>query len=392
MKKLLIYQWLLLVTLVLSLLVSCGAGNKKVLDKRVTLNSRDKIPYGTWYAHENLEHIFPDASVEARTEESISSGAHSRQAFIAISRSITPTTEEAAYLNSFISEGGHVFLSAFRFNGEILDSLHVEMASNFFTEQRGLSVASPVSTKTDSFAYPGMPFEEYFSKYDTSITTVLGRNADGLPNFLQFTFKSGGSVYLHCAPQALSNFFLLHKNNKKYYDDVLSHLPDNITTIYWDEYFRTHRRNQQKDFSALNWILGQASLSYALWLLLLLALLVYLFESKRKQRVIPFRPPLKNATVEFARTVGRLYLQKKNNNNLAFKMAAIFMDHVRRKFNVRTTMDDEFVEKLSHKSGYNKELLANLLYQLKYAQAHEGVSDMELLELQQLLDHFYQHT
>jgi hypothetical protein len=172
----------------------------------------------------------------------------------------------------------------------------------------------------------------------------------------------------------------------------MSQLPENITDLYWNEYFRTHRKSNDDRFSALSWLKKQPGLAAAMWLLLLLALLVYLFESKRKQRVVPVRPPLKNATVEFARTVGRLYLQRKDNNNLAYKMAAIFMDHVRRRFNVRTTMDDEFVEKLSHKSGYEKEALARLVYQLKYAQAHAGVTDLELLELQQQLDHFYQHT
>ena len=391
MKKLLTYQWLLLVLLCSVFIVSCGPKKKKVLDKRVTLLRTDKIPYGSWYAYENLQHIFPDATVDVEKNSIIQPGA-STTALIAIYRNILPTEEESNTLGGFVAGGGHLFLSAFRFNEHILDSLHLEMASNFFSQQRGVSITDPVTLNTESFTYPGMPFEDYFSKYDSSITTVLGRNADGNPNFLKFTYDNGGVLYLHCAPQALSNFFLLHKDNKRYYDAVMSQLPQNITDIYWNEYFRTHRKNNDDKFSALGWLRNQPSLAAAMWLLLLLALLVYLFESKRKQRVIPVRPPLKNATVEFARTVGRLYLQRKDNNNLAYKMAAIFMDHVRRKFNVRTTMDDEFVEKLSHKSGYDKEALANLVYQLKYAQAHEGVSDMELLELQQQLDHFYQHT
>ena len=392
MKKLLTYQWLLLALLSVVLIVSCGPDKKKkVLDKRVTLLRTDKIPYGTWYAYENLQHVFPDATVEV-DKGNVVQQVNKNTAYIIVFRHVLPTEDESATLGGFISEGGHLFLSAWRFNEHILDSLHLEMSSDFFSQQRAVTIDDPVTGKTDTFSYPGLPFEAYFSKFDSSITTVLGHNADGKPNFLKFTYNNGGVLYLHCAPQALSNFFLLHKDNKRYYDAVMSQLPQNITDIYWNEYFRTHRKNNDEKFSALGWLRDQPSLAAAMWLLLLLALLVYLFESKRKQRVVPVRPPLKNATVEFARTVGRLYLQRKDNNNLAYKMAAIFMDHVRRKFNVRTTMDDEFVEKLSHKSGYDKEALANLLYQLKYAQAHEGVSDMELLELQQKLDHFYQHT
>lgn len=390
MKKLLTYQWLLLTLIAVTVIVSCRS-NRKVLDKRVTLYRNDKIPYGTWYAYENLPYIFPEASIDVH-KSTIAHLSGKTAAFVAIYRNILPTEEESITLSNFISEGGHLFLSAFRFNEHILDSLHLEMASDFFSQQRAVTIDDPVNGKTDTFSYPGMAFEDYFSKYDTSITTVLGRTADGRPNFLKFTYNNGGALYLHCAPQALSNFFLLHKNNKHYYDAVMSQLPENITTLYWNEYFRTHRKSNDERFSALSWLKNQPGLAAAFWLLLLLALLVYLFESKRKQRVVPVRPPLKNATVEFARTVGRLYLQRKDNNNLAHKMAAIFMDHLRRKFNVRTTMDDEFVEKLSHKSGYDKEALTRLVYQLKYAQAHIGVTDMELLELQQQLDHFYQHT
>jgi hypothetical protein len=373
-------------------MVSCHSGNKKVLDNRVTLNRLHKIPYGTWYAYENLQHIFPIADISVNKSSPNYTGSKT-EAFVAICRTMAPSEEEAAKLSNFITNGGHVFLSAYNFNKHILDSLHLEMAYDFFTNAKGLTVDDPVTSKADSFYYPGQPLDNYFSKIDSNITFVLGRNANGRPNFVKFTYNNGGALYLHCEPTALTNFFLLHKDNKKYYDEVMSQLPQNITSLYWDEYFRTHRMNNgDSDFSALRWIKKQPGLAAAMWMLLLLALLVYLFESKRKQRVVPIRPPLKNASVEFARTVGRLYLQRKDNNNLAYKMAAIFMDHVRRKFNVRTTMDDEFIEKLSHKSGYDKESLAKLVYQLKYAQAHFGVTDLELLELQQMLDHFYQHT
>lgn len=391
MKKLLIYQWLLLMLMALTVMVSCNSSNQKVLDKRVTLNRKDKIPYGTYFAYDNLHHIFPDASIDVNKSAPAMTGGK-EEAFIAICRSMSPSEEEAIQLSNFITNGGQVFISAFYFNKHILDSLHLELSYDYFAELKGLTVNDPVTGKRDSFYYPGEPFENYFSKIDSSITFILGRNANGQPNFVKFTYDNGGALYLHCAPTALTNFFLLHKDNKKYYDQVLSQLPENISTVYWDEYFRTHRKNDDPEFSALSWIRKQPGLSAAMWLLLLLALLVYMFESKRKQRVVPVRPLLKNATVEFARTVGRLYLQRKDNNNLAYKMAAIFMDHVRRKFNVRTTMDDEFIEKLSHKSGYDKESLANLVYQLKYAQAHYEVTDLELLELQQLLDHFYQTT
>lgn len=403
MKKVITYRWYLLL---LALVVMAGcSSNKKELNKRVTLARVDKIPYGTWYAHRYLSDIFPDALIEVNKQPlspysfSDNSGEKGqlalngkREALVVVARNIFATEDEATALHNFIQRGGTVFMSAFSFNDRILDSLHLQTENDYLLPGHSLSIACPEDNDVDTFSYPGYPLENYFSKIDSSITQVIGWDSKGRPNYVKFTWDGGGALFLHTEPLAFTNFFLLHKDNKAYYDAALSHLPDNISSLYWDDYFRSKKGAKPKNFSALGWLKNQPGLAAAMWLVLLMALIVYLFESKRKQRIIPVRAPLKNATVEFARTVGRLYLQRKDNNNLAYKMAAIFMDHVRRRFNVRTTMDDDFIEKLSHKSGYDKESLKALVYQLKYAQAHTGVTDMELLELQQQLDHFYQHT
>ena len=387
---------------------ACSKKKKeKRIDPRVTLFRADKLPYGTWYAYNNLSHIFRLAEIEvnrkqistyvpaADTDKKMLLDGSRTEAYVIICKSFMPSDAELATLQNFIGNGGHVFISANHFSDAVLDTMHLNATGSneiWLGGATGVKIEHPVENETDSFYYPGFPLSGYFSKIDSSITTILGHNSEGNPNYVKFDYESGGSLQLHVAPLALSNFFLLHKQNQKYYDEVMSYLPDNITKIYWDDYFRSKRRTPDEKFSAFRWLQKQPGLAMALWLILLLAAIVYLFESKRRQRLIPVRKPLKNATVEFARTVGQLYLQRKDNNNLAHKMAAIFTDRVRRQFNVRTTMDEEFITKLAHKSGYDRAALHNLVYQLKYAQAHPDVSDLELLQLQKQLDHFYQNT
>lgn len=410
MKPAITYQWCLLFLLAAVGFISCNRTTEKKLDTRVTLFRNDKIPYGTYYAYNNLRHIFPVAEIEvnrkpistyalaSETDKKLVLEGSRYEAMVIICKYFGPTEQEANALQGFIAKGGHVFVSAGNFSQVVMDSLHMQASGSgsiYDEEPKGLTVDNPVTHQTDSFYYPGYPLSGYFYNIDSSITSIIGHNGRGNPNFVKFDYESGGSLQLHIAPLALTNFFLLHKENKKYYDAVMSYIPSNVNLIYWDDFFRVKRREEEdnnKRFSALSWLQKQPGLAMAFWLTLLLALVVYLFESKRRQRAIPLRKPLKNATVEFARTVGRLYLQRKDNNNLAHKMAAIFSDRVRRQFNVRTTMDDDFITKLSHKSGYNKTALSNLVYQLKYAQAHPDVSDLELLELQKQLDHFYQNT
>ncbi len=101
-------------------------------------------------------------------------------------------------------------------------------------------------------------------------------------------------------------------------------MPNTVKEIIWDEYYRYSHNN--RNFSAFSYILGNDSLRLAFWLLLLLFLLIYLFESKRRQRQVPVITPLRNTSLDFVRTIGRLYYQRRDNHNLATKMVVHFQD------------------------------------------------------------------
>jgi len=74
----------------------------------------------------------------------------------------------------------------------------------------------------------------------------------------------------------------------------MSYLPQTVQEVIWDEYFRY---DHTKDFSAWQYILSNRALAWAFWLLLLLFALIYLFDSKRKQRPIPLIDPLRNTSL-----------------------------------------------------------------------------------------------
>ncbi|MCP2830412.1 hypothetical protein, partial [Salmonella enterica] len=66
------------------------------------------------------------------------------------------------------------------------------------------------------------------------------------PNFVKIGYDNGGAIYLHLAPTAFSNFFLLHKENKCYYDLVFSNLPQSTELVVWGDYFRTHKNGADR--------------------------------------------------------------------------------------------------------------------------------------------------
>jgi uncharacterized protein YjeT (DUF2065 family) len=138
--------------------------------------------------------------------------------------------------------------------------------------------------------------------------------------------------------------------------------------------------------------MNNKSLQVAFWLVLLLFGLIYLFESKRKQRMIPIMKPLSNSSLDFVKTVGRLYHQYHDNKNLGTKMTAHLLEHVRQKYNLSTSqLDDEFVTRLAYKSGYNKEKLGSLIYHAKMINDFSSVSDEELMEFHKQTEAFYKY-
>ncbi|MDF2190170.1 hypothetical protein [Paraflavitalea sp. CAU 1676] len=400
----------------LLLVTAIGCTSKKRLDERVTLWRNDKIPYGTWYAHENLRRIFPDASVKnnksspdpyqkSKFTDLLSSyeESGSTKAYLIISNQVLPDSKEIEGLMSLVNQGSKVFISSSFIDEHLLDSLQLK-ASLYGGFMNGhdsltLKVYDPVSWQETAYSYPGKAYDNYFSFVDSSITTVLGKDANGKANFVKIAYESGGAFYIHLAPIGFSNFFLLHKNNKAYYDQVLSWMPKNVEHLYWDDYFRYSSYGDGKEggggaksgFKAWNWMMQQPALAWGCGLFLLLLLLIYLFESKRKQRIIPPIAPLRNSSLDFVKTIGRMYFQRKDNKDLVHKMTTHFLSYVRGRYNIRSyVMDDEFVQRLTYKSGYDAAAVQGLVYLLQYAADSPQVTDQVLLELNHKLETFYQ--
>ncbi|HEY8389003.1 MAG TPA: hypothetical protein VIK74_10390, partial [Parasegetibacter sp.] len=345
-----------IVFLIISTISGCG---KKHVDQRVTLWRLDKNPYGTWVAYNNLSQIFPEATIQTNTqspnpfklyeavEESFSSsGGSSGTVTIIITPQLRPDVHEWVALFNKVRRGEHVFISALDIDRTVIDSLSLvtsAMSPELFLliDSLEVSVFEPEFGEEYVFSYPGRNGERWIESLDSNYTNILGKNDYGMANYVRWNFESGGSLSLHLVPMAFTNYFLLHKNNLRYYDMVLSHLPKRTRLVVWDDYFRNHTRGAVKDFSRLQVILSHQSLRWAFFVVLLIFALLYLFESKRRQALIPVISRHRNTSLDFVRTVGALYFQKKDNKNLAQKIIAHFLERVRTKYNISTTTLDE---------------------------------------------------
>ena len=315
---------------------------------------------------------------------------------IIISPQVQPDEKELRALFNFIGEGNHIFISSFNISKDLLDTLHLKTAlsSAYFNGSDSLrvSIANPVSHDSSNFVYPGKAYDNSFVSVDTSITNILGWDARGEINYVKITYESGGSISIHLAPMTFTNFFLLHQNNKSYYDQALSYLPKDVDVVKWDDYFRNRTASKNTGFSKLAPFLNNDILKWAFWLVVLLFSIIYLFESKRKQAIVPVIPPVKNASLDFVKTIGRLYFQRKDNKNLALKMSAHFLDNVRNRYNLPTSvLNDEFENRLAYKSDYDRKAIHDIVYTINTLPDQLSVTDEELMAFNDKLEKFIKH-
>jgi len=121
--------------------------------------------------------------------------------------------------------------------------------------------------------------------------------------------------------------------------------------------------------------------------------LIYLFDSKRKQRVIPPVKPLANASLDFVKTVGRLYFQQKNNRDLVEKLQVQFADHLRSRYNIQVGLaQSNFAKHLSYRTGYNEEFFKSIQEYFLRLKDNEFFADDDLFALHTELEKFYKHS
>ena len=375
----------------------------------------DKRPFGSFIAYKEFKNLFNDRYVETVTDpfdeewnviKDYSSSKKYSLYFLITKNLVLNYTEVNAFMD-YVKAGNDLFISADYIDTRLLENINCnnERRAEIVDETKGLMHQTNVSMyegediKSPSYSYYYYPFLNSLSGYDTAFTKVLGVNEKNEPDYI-LLFWGKGRIYLHVAPRVFSNYFLLSGNNHEYLENVLSYLRSDPKNIYWDEYYKNTNPNRRKgnndsnedNFSSLSVIRQHPPLLWAFWLGIIGLLLFILFNAKRKQRIINVVKPNINTTVNFTETVGRLYLQKKDNNHIAEKMITYFFEHIRNKYFINTSkIDDEFINSLSGKSGVPKETTEQLFSLIYRVHDGERVDDEMLLQLNIEIENFYKN-
>lgn len=377
---------------------------KRKLDERITLRKQDKIPYGTWVAWNNLQYLFPKADFFNNRYmpgywRSISLD-KSKQVLIIVTDRFDADRLEMQDLVEFVKNGNDLFISA-RYISAAADKILNCTSSSFdlnivsvdeLSNNMELSLNQPPFGNKVNYNYPGKTFSSYFAELDSLKTEVLGTDKKHRPNFIHLR-AGAGNFYVHLEPLAFSNYFLLHKDNISYYEKVMSLMRPDAEKVVWDEYYLNKREARNRPSKKPGWLsvfMKHPALRAALLTAIGTLLVFVLLEMRRKQRLIPVVKKPKNDSLDFVKTIGRLYYEKGGHHNLSKKMAAYFLEYVRNQFKIPTgTLNEDFINLLHYKTGVGTDEIKRIVYFIQYLEDKKIISSQQLSEFHRNLEAFY---
>jgi hypothetical protein len=323
-----------------------------------TYATKDKIPLGMYvFDHESKE-IFKGDTLEKLTAtpyeffEDLYDYEEKRYtasgSFLNINNQNAIDNESAKELLYFADHGNTIFLSMKDFPQVLIDSLKLKTKTDF-TLKDSIYLSLSEKEPAKKYLFKGGTGETYFDSLDTKNIKVLGYQGTGKikkPNFIEVPYGYGRFV-LHTQPAAFTNFHLLKDNHYVYAQNVLSYIPKG--KVFW--YYKKYEHGQESD-SIFRYILSQRALRWGFWLAIIAFLVFIFFNAKRKQRIIPEIPPVRNTTVDFAKTIGNLYFQEGDHHTIIEKKIIYFLEYIRNSYLIDTySLNDDFVEKLHLKTG-----------------------------------------
>lgn len=361
------------------------------VDWRMSFSRTEKIPFGSLVLFEVLPQLFPSRKLTVAPlpiYNTLTRGDSMRANYVFISEVFAPDEYDTRALLRFVAAGNSAFVAANIFGGLLADTLKLKTDTHFmWQDSLGLNFNHAQLRSPRDYYYARQTVNYCFSSFDTARTTLLGRDDRSGANFLRMRFGQG-EFLLHAFPFAFTNYYMLFQDHHEYAARALSCLP--VRDTFWDEYYKPGKSQIR---TPLRYVLSQEPLRWAYYLSLAGVLLFIFFQGKRRQRVIPWRAPKTNTSLEFVETVGRLYFQTGDHKKMAHKKIAYFLEYLRSRFYLNTTgLDDELARRVAEKSGVAVAEVRALFEQMKNLQAQHRLSQAELLALNRALENFYHKT
>jgi len=348
--------------LLLAGIIYVDATRPKPINWSPTYGINDKIPLGMYVFNEEAPNYFKNQKINRVFEtgyeyfeplydyDSLVNTYTKKGTILSISENYLIDEESTQEILYFVEHGNKAFISSKNFPQKLMDSLKFTFTAKYDVRDSITAwVANPnLSHKKYNITIGGG--NNYFDKIDTLNTTVLGYQGtkEKFVNFIKVPYGLG-EIYLHTQPAAFTNYHLLKDDHAQYAGQVLSYI--NQGELFW---MLKNQSGIVVSNSPLRYILSQPALKWAMYLSLIGMLIFIIFTAKRKQRIIEIKKPLENTTVDFTKTIGNLYFQEGNHDNIIEKKIIYFLEKVRNEYLLDTNvLDENFEKKLQQKTGKN---------------------------------------
>ncbi len=393
--------------LVLAGMVYMEATKKQPVNWFPSYHKNDKIPLGTYILHDLMTDAFAENLIEINQppfevlKDSTLSGT-----YFFVNEDAAFDEDEFEKLYKWAEKGNTIFISASYITDNILDTLNLSQKTAYSLNNLG---TKPLLNLVNENAKSEKPYLidrdfsiNHLSELDTLNQTVLGvtqvyekvlKITKPEVNFIKAPVGNG-AIFIHTQPQVFTNYFLLDKENANYTQNVLSYINDG-KNVYWDNYYK---KGKPINLSLLKILLGSKYLKWAYYFVLIGALLFIFFEGKRKQRSIPIVDPLTNKTYDYTRTISGMYIDKKQNHQIAQKQISLFFEYIRVRLRIPTDMivqqgfNTRFVTSVAARSGNTVEETKDILTIIEKIQNQRNTSVDELQLLYNKINAFKNNT
>lgn len=342
-----------------------------------TYSNNDSNPYGTKATFECLQDIFKEPIKENNQpifilDKQITAG----YCLILADTRLAINNTNIKQLLSIASRGNSIFIFTNAINQKLTDTLKVAVSN--CKNQDTISVSYlRIGDKLVKYSSVSSSNFEFYNVKSNSKITVLGYSNSMQPNFI--SIKVGkGRIFLHSNPLVITNYNLLY-GNSSYIAAMFKQIPDNSKVI-WDQYYNQQIPHPE---SYLKYIYTFKSLSAAYYTLLIITILYIFGYGRRRQKAIPMLPKRQNISLDFIKTIGRLYYQERNNADIAKKKISYFFDRLYTKtghrFGVESSPNDR--QKMAYLLSCPIEDVDTLYELIALAAGKEKLNDKMLLHI-----------
>ena len=401
MKKVGIIIAIVVVAIVL-IVKSMGFSFNRVIDWEESFNEKSNKPYGVSVFYKELPKLFKDKKIRTiyytpstylYANSLDGYGEHEATGnFIIIGNSDYLDNYDINELLEFTSRGNTLFISDYFPAQKLVDTLNLQIEYN-----------DKIKDSTSDFSFTNTTLKEkntkidkltgnyYFKSIGQDSYKVLGHAKDSIKriNFIEIPHNEG-KIVLHLEPKIFTNYNILKEDRYKYIEGVLNYLPNE--DVYFDSYtkmFDAYYGDVEKK-SNLGWFLEQLAFKWAWYIALILTLLFMIFNAKRRQRIIKTIKPLENTTLGFVKTISNLYYETEDHKNIVEKKITYFLEKIRTDYNLNTSkLDEEFIEKLTQKSGKGKEEVIKLVKYINWLRSKNEFFEENLINLNRHIEAFY---